>query len=57
VVVRPHARLAEASTWHKKRVQTVMVKALLKKVLIMNRDAQRAAAVGSYLMITTTMGK
>ena len=30
VVVRPHARLSEASTWHKKRVQTVMVKALLK---------------------------
>jgi type IV secretory pathway VirD2 relaxase len=37
----------------KKRVQNAMVKALLKKVLIMNRDAQRAAAVGSYLMITT----
>ena len=29
-VVRPHARLSEAATWHKKRVQTVMVKALLK---------------------------
>jgi hypothetical protein len=41
----------------KKRVQTVMAKALLKKVRIMNRDAQRAAAVGSYLMIRTTMKK
>ena len=57
VVVRPHARLSEASTWPKKRVQTVMAKALLKKVRIMNRDAQRAAAVGSYLMISTTMKK
>jgi hypothetical protein len=26
---------------------------VIEKVLIMNRDAQRAAAVGSYLMITT----
>jgi hypothetical protein len=37
-----------------KRVQTVVVKALLKEVRIMNRDAQRAAAMGSYLMMTTT---
>jgi hypothetical protein len=50
VVVRP--RLSEASIWH---TQTVMVKALLKKVRIMNRDAQRAVAVGSYRMVTTTM--
>jgi hypothetical protein len=57
VVVRPHARPSEASTWHKKRVQTVMVKALLKKVRIMNRDAPRAAAAGSYLMIPMTMRK
>src|SRR5262245_20033768 len=57
VVVRPHARLSEASTWHKERVQTAMAKALLKSARIMNRDAQRAAAVGLYLMMTMTMMK
>jgi hypothetical protein len=42
-------------TW--KLVQTVTVKASLKKVQTMNSNAQRAAAVVLYLMVTTTMKK